>query len=248
MRYSQKVGPLIVGTLVLGLSQGASALPINVFESPDLTTAVGSVGTIDTSETGSDHYNYFSASGHPAGVELAPFKSNIWVHHDDRTSDSFSFGFIFSEEGTSGDGSGNSADFAFRIVNSDTSVFVSQSDDPGEATETAPGAFSGTFSYNDVNTDGIMVSGITGTDWTVIIDSVDFGEVNEWAAANGNAGESDLSLTLGSEYRLTPLDVPSGANVDPDLPPIDTVPEPGTLGLIGMGLAGLWLVRRRRSI
>jgi len=247
MRNIPKLGAVAAGTLALGLSQAASALPINVFKSPDLTTSVGTIGTIDTSQTGEEHYNYFSASGHPSGVNLAPFKSNIWVHHDDRTADSYSFGFIFSEEGTSGDGSGNSADFAFRIVNSDTSVFVSQSDDPEEATETAPGAFSGTFNYNDENTDGIMVSGITGTDWTIIIDSVDFGEVDEWVAANGNAGESDLSLTLNSEYRLTPLDVPSGANVDPDLPPIDAS-EPGTLGLLGAGLVGLWFMRRRRSV
>ena len=68
----------------------------------------------------------------------------------------------------------------------DLGVFVglSQSDDPREATETSPGWFCGDYWYGH-NTDGIAVSGVTGTDWTIMIDSVDFGDVTNWYAASG---------------------------------------------------------------
>jgi hypothetical protein len=119
----------------------------------------------------------------------------------------------------------------FRIVDSTSNPASVVSDDPGEAVETPPGsdAFVGNFYYNNNNTDGIAVSGISGGAWTIIIDSVSFGDILEWNAAGGGTASvanpfgtgtcsgslADFGLTMGNEYRLTPEgNIPSGAPVD----------------------------------
>ena len=71
------------------------------------------------------------------------------------------------------------------------------------------------------NTDGIAVSGVTGSNWTIMIDSVDFGDVVNWYAASGESSDysDDLTLTLGHEYRIVVEGhTPSGAPVKPIIP------------------------------
>lgn len=227
-------------------SQAAQATLLDVYEFPDLTSLYGNIDTIATAQTGAQHYNYFSASGHPTGVNVSPYTSNIWVHENTLTGE-YSFGFLFHQDNAPNDA--NNADFRFRIVDSDTNVYVSQSDDPGEAVEdpSSPGTFSGTFWYNR-NTDGIMVSGITGTDWTIIIDSVDFGDVTDWYAASGETGDftDDLGLTLGNEYRIT-LAGNDVSDADVDGEGTISVPEPASVLFLATGLLGLGGLRGRRS-
>jgi LruC domain-containing protein len=192
----------------------ASALELEVYDSADLSTPIGLIHTIQTTGSGAQHYDFYSASGHPVGVNVANPNANIWVHENTATGE-FSFGFIFGQDNNGAPS--NSANFAFRIVDTAGNVFVAVSDDAGEATESTPGSFQGTFNYGN-NTDGIMVSGITGTSWTIIVDSVDFGNVTNWYAASGEVANfsDDLSLTLGREYRITPASNPvSVAPVDP---------------------------------
>ena len=169
---------------------------------PDDWVLIGQVQPIVTAETGQQHYDYFNSSGHPAGVALAPLRANTWMHEDANTGD-LTFGFIFGMED---DGIDNATALFFRVVGSATDPYVSQSDDPGEATETPPGSdiFVGDYDYNPCCSDGIALSGISGGEWTVIIDAVDFGVITEWLLADGADGAPDLPLTLGNEYRLTP--------------------------------------------
>lgn len=175
------------------------------------------VETIRTAQTGAQHYSYSSASAHPADVNVGPRTANTWVHDntaDGDVTDELTFGFTFGKDGNAPE---NFAQINFRIVDSDTDPYVSQSDDRDEAVESPAGsnAFLGNYHYGS-NTDGMAVSGISGTGWTIIIDSVNFGVVNQWYASNGSiAGfDDDVSLVLGHEYRLTPAcSAPSGAPV-----------------------------------
>ncbi len=210
-----RTGLSLSALLGIVLAPGAaSALDLEVYDSVDLTTPIGLIHTFQTSGSGAAHYDFYSASGHPVGVNLANDHANIWVHENTTTGE-FSFGFIFAQDANGAPS--NAASFAFRIVDTAGNVFVAVSDDAGEAVETSPGSFQGTFNYGN-NTDGIMVSGITGTNWTIIVDSVDFGNVTNFFASSGEVANysDDLTLSLGHEYRITPASNPvSVAPVDP---------------------------------
>jgi len=193
---------------------------------------MGQINTIATAQTGKQHYNFYSDSGHPSNVNLGTYNSSFWVHENTNNTNDFTFGFIFSIDNSPDPL--NNASLYFRIVDSATNVYVSQSDDPGEAKETVPGAFQGTFKYYH-NTDGIAVSGITGINWTIMIESVAFGDVTAWYAASGKESDytDDLTLTLGHQYRIVVEGhTPSGAPVNP-------IPEPTTIVLMSCGLLGL---------
>ena len=184
-------------------------------EDPDNYIYVGTIEAIQTAQSGKSHYNYYSASCHASDVNLRPYNSNIWIHEDTRNNNG-TFGFVFSKD-NAGYSCVNEAWLNFRIVDSTGNPYVSQSDDPGEAVETPPGsnAFLGDYWYRN-NTDGIAVSGINGDEWTVIIDSVDFGNVSKWYLSNGDVYgfSTDIQLTIGHEYRLTPgCNPPSGKPV-----------------------------------
>lgn len=227
--------------LVFALGGTARAMTLDVYDWNSATnsgTILGQIDTIATAQTGQAHYSFSSASGHPSGVNLAYYNSSFWVHENTNTNE-LTFGFIFAID--NGPNDPNYTDLWFRIVGSGSDVYVSQSDDPGEAVETSPGWFHGDYYYN-MNTDGIAVSGITGTDWTIMVDAVDFGDIQNWYAASGatTAYTDDLALTLGHEYRIVPTgNDPSDEPVNPN------VPLPGAAWLLGSGLIGLVGLRRR---
>ena len=226
--------------VLTGVGRVQASLTLDVYDwDVSMVTPIGQIETIVTAQTGQSHYNYTSASGHPTNVNLGTYNSSFWVHENSGTGE-FTFGFIFSKDNSPD--AGNDADLFFRIVDSDSDVYVSQSDDPGEAVEVSPGWFEGHYWYG-YNTDGIAVSGVTGTDWTIMIDAVDFGDITAWYAASGEVTgyTDDLTLALTHEYRVVPKgNTPSGAPV--------MIPEPSTfiiwalLGTLAIGYA--WWRRR----
>ncbi|MDD9889533.1 MAG: thrombospondin type 3 repeat-containing protein [Gammaproteobacteria bacterium] len=218
--------------LVLLLSSSLSAQTrIDVYDTtnPLNWILVGTIEAIQSAESGASHYDFWSASSHALCVDLGVRKSNILVHENITPpappGSDLTFGFVFNIENMNG--GANTAKLNFRILDSTSNPLVVVSDDPGEATETPSGsnAFVGNYRYNNQNTDGIAVSGLSGDNWTIIIDSVDFGNILSRKAAGGglSAGAGnlcltdlpDLDLTMGNEYRLTPEgNIPSGAPVD----------------------------------
>lgn len=235
-------GALSLPGLLLALAgaAGAQATTLDVYDTTDPQNyiLIGQIETIRTAQTGAAHYSYFSASGHPSGVNLAARASNIWIHEEldanQASTGQLSFGFIFNKDSTTG--AANMASLNFRIVDSGTPTFVARSDDSGEAVESPAGsaAYVGNFNYGN-NTDGIVVSGLTGSSWTVIIASVDFGNVTRWSAANGTTPtfEDDLNLQAGHEYRVTPAgNPPSGLPVFACLSLYDTT-DPANVVTVG---------------
>jgi hypothetical protein len=193
----------------------ATAFDVWDTSDPNNYVLIGQIDPIVTAQSGQLHYDYYSASAHPSGVNLGPNTSNMWMHENSNDGD-LTFGFVFGSDASGAPA--NYSDINFRIIDSDTDPYVSQSDDPNEAVETPAGsdAFIGNFGYGN-NTDGIAVSGISGSAWTIIVQSVDFGYlINQWYASNGLSPEysDDITLVLGNEYRITPAgNPPSGAPV-----------------------------------
>jgi len=232
----------IIG-LISGFAGMAGATTLDVWEwnsSTNSGSIIGQIDTIATAQTGAVHYSYSSASAHPDYVNLEYYSSSFWVH-ENTVTDELTFGLVFGID--NGPNNPNETELFFRIVDSTSDVYVSQSDDLGEAQELSePGWFHGDYWYN-LNTDGVAVSGITGTDWTIMIDSVDFGDITAWYAAGGYTGGvdlSDLTLSIGNEYRIVMAGGdPSDAPVNP------TIPEPATMILLGSGLIGLAGFRRK---
>lgn len=219
-----------ITTFAIAVGQIAVAqTTIDVWDTSDPNNwdLVAQIEAIRGAQTGAQHYDWSRASGEPVCVNYGPRLSNLWVHENTNATDDLTFGFIFNTRGNNA-GSANIAKLKFRIVDSANDTGVVVSDDPGEAVETPSGsdAFVGNYSYNNANTDGIAVGGISGGNWTIIIDSVDFGNITNWFAASGgesiggvcNLDLADFELTKGSEYRLTPEgNTPSGAPVDATL-------------------------------
>ena len=152
----------------LALAQVASAQQvIDVYDTtdPDNWIMIGNIQTILSPQSGGAHYNFYSASSHALCVDLGYRKSNIWVHENSNATDDLTFGFVFHNEDDSRTLSpNNTALLDFRIVDSTSNPSTVVSDDPGEAVETPAGsdAFKGKFTYNNQNTDGIAVSGVSG--------------------------------------------------------------------------------------
>jgi hypothetical protein len=181
---------------------------------PSNPVKIATVKAIEEADTGKSHYNYYSSSGHPECVNLGFDAANSWMHMNTSTS-SLTFGFIFNK---AGGGTGNSANLKLRIIGSTGAPVVSQGDEGDETIENPAGygMFTGTYKYKSGKTDGMAVSGIEGTAWTVIIASVDFGVVNKWSFSGGTCNVSDdVPLTIGQEYRITPAcNAPSTDSVD----------------------------------
>ncbi len=235
----KQMAALACGVALGAFASGqAQAELFTLYDSSDPGTAIGTFASIDTAGSGASHYDYFSASGHPIGIDLGPTKANIWIHENTLTGE-YSFGFIFGKEIG---GPISAPTLSFRVVGSDTAVFIAVSDDASENQEVAPGVFVGDYLYRN-NTDGILVGGITGTDWMIIIDAVGWDVIDSWQAASGDGNHLDLQLD--SLYQISLYDgEPNGTN---DINGGGQgIAEPAAIALLGAGLMGLGIFGRRR--
>ena len=183
-------------------------------------TRVGSVRTIDTAQTAAVHFDVFSNSAHPSGVPLGPRNANIYIHKNTDTGD-LAFGFVIGiDADTASDGTGT---FEAVVASSTLDPTLTVSEDPGEWIESPENTFrqaGSNFSHAN-NTDGFVVDGLGGPDWSVEVDQV-FNDATAYFVASGDGNH--LSIDMTREYRLQ-------------------LPEPGTgaLLVLSVGLArGSW--------
>ncbi len=91
-RYKPFVAAALAAAAIMAKAPDAEAagcgLPyVDVWNSTDPANyvLVATVETIRTAQSGAQHYNYTSSSGHPSGVNLGSYISNLWVHQHSTT-------------------------------------------------------------------------------------------------------------------------------------------------------------------
>ncbi|MCK6556081.1 PEP-CTERM sorting domain-containing protein [Candidatus Binatia bacterium] len=122
------------------------------------------------------------------------------------------------------------------------------SDDGGPMTlvfGTAVGVVSGYFTYNTA----LTLEAFSDTAGTISIGSIS-SLYNSNTAVSGDPGSSPNEflqlLGLGPIGSVRITGAPTGGSFTMDDLSVDPVPEPGTLILVGSGLAAVWRVRRGR--
>lgn len=187
---------------------------------------LGFIGIYQTPLTVADFYQYNNPNGASYNGELNGGPAPL-----SQVSQTF---FVLGSDGlalvqvhdAANDGSGGSTRSQW-ILTGDTAAQV-LADDPGEPVTVSAGGtqFDSVKNWIACCTDGYAIGSLDGN-WAMTGGFSVFVGLGRWQATSADGNDITLDDTLRARFRA--------------------IPEPGTIGLIGIGLLGLGFMRRRRA-
>jgi hypothetical protein len=186
--------------------------------------------------TGEDNYNYIQPNGFPiAGPSSAAFQGQIFFYEG---SDGLHFNVLLNTQAL---GRGT-VDWLLTVSGSEADPRVQWTDDPrppadlNELSETSNNVFRGQWDYIG-NTDGGVIGPLSGTDWSVVVDQLNY-------ASNNNRGISSLRV-FDSSGASIPLNLNTGSAGQLEFR-VHAIPEP-TAGCMALAAITMFCFSARRG-
>lgn len=240
MRLKKTILKLVTGLILTASTSMAHALAIEVAQESSAgagdfdANIIGSIDPFTTTLTNSGFFSYgnpFNASFCDGVVDNCIGRPSLISNESHLFLVDASDGLgVFIVHDKPNDGSGGSATNTFSLVGDTATVLVS--DDPNEFTGTGTN-FTGNFNWIGCCTDGGVIGSLDG-DWTMFLEFDSFTGLTGWTAVSANSQDS-VGLQLVNDRRVRLRSVSQ------------QIPEPNTLALIGIGLAGFGFTRIRKQ-